>query len=177
MKKYFLFFMAITIMYGCKKNIDTEAIYAQLQDNQTKFILTLDGKTFYGEDATFTGMTRVTEKFFQMNYFDQYGSNYMLMFDGKAWYNEKKIKGFNGSGDASSLMVGKVTDKEKNKGTGYLMSSGFIEPLSISQSKLVFKVSGKMKKYPEVKAEDPSFDFEGYIVSKSPKCEEYSIPK
>jgi hypothetical protein len=177
MKKYFLFFITLTILSSCKKDIDTEAIYAQLQDNQTKFILTLDGETFYNQDASFTGMTRASENFFQMNYFDQYGSNYMLMFDGKAWYNEKKIKGFGGSGESSTLMVGKVTDKEKNKGAGYLMNSGFIEPLSISQSKLVFKVSGKMKKYPKVKEEDPSFDFEGYIVSKNPKFDEYSIPK
>ena len=165
------------MLWSCKKNIDTESIYAQLQDNQTKFILTLGGEIFYGEDAVFTGMARTTENFFQMNYFDQYGSNYMLMFDGKAWYNEKKIKGFAGGSDASTLMVGKVVDKEKNKGAGYLMKSGFIEPLIISQSKLVFKVSGKMKKYPNMKDEDPSFDFEGYIISKSPKFEEYSIPK
>ena len=99
------------------------------------------------------------------------------MFDGKAWYNEKKIKGFGGSGESSTLMVGKVIDREKNKGAGYLMKSGFIEPLSISKSKLVFKVSGKMKKYPKVNEEDLSYDFEGYIVSKNPKFEEYSIPK
>ncbi len=177
MKQFFLFFITLTILSSCKKNIDTEAIYAQLQDNQTKFILTLDGETFYGEDATFTGMTRVTDNFFQMNYFDQNGSNYMLMFNGKAWYNEKKIKGFSGGSDASTLMVGKVIDKEKNKGAGYLMKSGFIEPLTISQSKLIFKVSGKMKKYPNVKNEDPSYNFEGYIVSKNPKFEEYSISK
>lgn len=169
--------MLLTTLWGCKKNVDTEAIYAQLQDNQTKFILTLDGETFYNQDAIFTGMTRTSENFFQMNYFDQYGSNYMLMFDGKAWYNEKKIKGFGGSSESSTLMVGKLIDKEKNKGAGYLMNSGFIEPLSISPSKLVFKVSGKMKKYPKVKEEDPSYDFEGYIVSKNPKFDEYAIPK
>ena len=168
--------MILTTLWGCKKNVDIENTYAQLQDNQTKFILTLNGGNFYNQDATFTGLMIVKENFFQMNYFDQYGSNYILGFDVKYWYNEKKIKGF-GGGEFSTLMVGKVTDKEKNKGEGYLMYSGFIEPLTISQSKLVFRVSGKMKKYPKVKEEDPSFDFDGYIVSKSPQFEEYSIPK
>jgi hypothetical protein len=121
-------------------------------------------------------MLMAKENFFNMNFFDQYGSNYILVFDGKSWYNEKKIKGFGGSGESSTLMVGKVIDKEKNKGAGYLMQSGFIEPLTISRSKLVFRVSGKMKKYPNVKEKDPSFNFEGYIVSKNPKFEVYEIP-
>ncbi|MEY4936288.1 MAG: hypothetical protein RIS64_2647 [Bacteroidota bacterium] len=175
MKKYFLF-LAIFNLLSCKKNIDTDAIYAQLQDNQTKFVLTLNGEIFYGEDAIFSGFAVARDNFFNMNYFNQDGGNYILIFDGKAWYDEPKIKGF-GGGDFSTLMVGKVIDRAKNKGAGYLMTSGNIEPLTISKSKIVFRVSGKMKKYPKMHEEDPAFDFDGYIISKNPKFEEYSIPK
>jgi len=72
-------------------------------------------------------------------------------------------------------MFGRVVDAKNNKGEGYLYSSGKIEPLSVSKSKLIFKFSGEAKKYPKVSETDPSFNVEGYIISKNPVFQEYSI--
>lgn len=174
MKKFALFIVSALLLFSCKPSVDLDAQFAQLKDNQTKFILTLDGKPFYEEDAIFKGHFEAKKNFFAMNVLNQYGGNFILMFEKPNWFNEKKIKG-GGDASFSNLMVGKVIDAKNHKGAGYLMMKGEIEPITISKSKVIYRVSGISKKYPNVREEDPTFEIEGYILSKNPEFSEYSI--
>jgi hypothetical protein len=171
----------IIVMLGlssCKENpeVNAETEYASLKDNQTKFTLKLDNQDFYELDALFEGNIDVRKNYLAINCFNQYGGNFMITLDGDFWYKKSSIEGKGGL-NFSSVMFGKVTDKVKNKGAGYLLSKGIIEPITVSKSKLLFKVSGIAKKYPYVNAEDPSYNFEGYVISKNPKFLQYTIPE
>jgi hypothetical protein len=110
-----------------------------------------------------------------MNFINQYGGNFILNLNGEEWFKSKSLEGRMYGAAASNLMIGKVIDKKANLGAGYLMYSGSIEPISVSQSKLIFKISGMLKKYPKVTETDPSYPFEGYIISKNPVFNEYSL--
>lgn len=174
--KQIAFFIISVLIIGCQpKYIDTQ--FDNLQEGQTKFLLTIDDEKFYEEDALFEGHLEVKENYFIMNFFNQHNGNFILNFSGiKEWYNQKPIEGKLYGTSVSNLMVGKVVDREENKGVGYLMSEGEIVALTVSKDKLIFKVTGKLKKYPEVLEGSPSFKFDGYIISKSPTFSEYSIP-
>jgi hypothetical protein len=165
-------------LLSCKDSpeIDTNMEYSNLKDNQTKVKLKLDKQEFYELDAIFEGNIDVRKNFLSMNCFNQFGGNLMLTLDGDAWYEKKSIEGKGGL-NFSSFMFGKITDKENHKGDGFLLNTGRIEPITVSKSKLVFKVSGIAKKFPKVNPEDPSYNFECYIISKNPVCSQFSIPE
>lgn len=170
-------FAAILMLFvGCQSKF-VDAQYDELKEGQTKFLLTIDGDTFYEEDAIFEGHLEANENYFVMNFVNQHAGNFILNFSGTdKWYNQKPIEGKLFGTAASNLMVGKIIDKKENKGVGYLMSEGKITALKVSKDKLVFKVEGKLKKYPDVWDDDPSYTFDGHIVSKSPLYNEFSIP-
>jgi hypothetical protein len=176
---FLLLFFSQLIFWGCKNNLpaDIEKQYLQMKDKQTKFILHINNNSFYEVDAIFSGHLEAKNNYFVMNFHNQYGGNYILNLSGENWYNEKYIDGRLAGAAASNLMIGKVINKQENIGAGYLMDSGKIEPITVSKAKLIFKVSGSLKKYPKVAETDSSYNFEGYIISKSPEYSEYSIPK
>ncbi len=173
--KYLYFFSLILLFASCRpKLIDTE--FEKMEEGQTKFLLTINGETFYETDAVFDGNLAVKENYFNMNFLNQHDGNFILNFgDVKNWYDSKTIEGKLYGSAASNLMIGKVIDKKENKGVGYLMSNGKIIPITISKDKIIFRIEGKLKKYPNVREDDKDFICEGYIISKKPKFSEYSI--
>jgi hypothetical protein len=175
MKKILFFSILVLMFISCEKEIDINRQYELTKDKQTRFLLSVDGKDFYETDAIFEGHLEAKENYFVMNFMNQHGGNYILNLSGENWYKEKFIEGKIYGAAASNLMFGRVVDAKNNKGEGYLYSSGKIEPLSVSKSKLIFKFSGEAKKYPKVSETDPSFKVEGYIISKNPEFQEYSI--
>ncbi len=176
MKFFNIIVLSILVLLSCKKNADFDTDFSNLKDNQIKFRLSLDNQDFYEPDAIFTGHLDARDNFLGLNCFNQYGGNFMLTLDGNFWYKKEFVEG-KGGYSFSSLMFGKVTDKAKQKGAGYLLSTGRIEPIVMTKSKIILKVYGKAKKYPNVLETDPSFDFDGVIVAKNPKFDNYSITK
>lgn len=177
MKNYYFLFLSLLLFWGCQKSsVDIESEYQKIKDNQTKFILNIDNKPFYETDAIFTGHLEAKNNYFVMNFVNQHGGNYILSLSDDMWFNKKGITGKLYGAAISNLMLGKVIDREKNIGAGYLMSEGIIEPITVSKSKLIFKINGKLKKYPNVSETDPSFAVNGYIISKNPEYSEYTIP-
>ncbi len=176
MKNTFILLFLLLILGGCKKTVDIEAIYKNMTNGQTKCLVTLDGEPFYQTDAVFKGNATARDNFFAMNFFNQYGGNYIFMFQEKGWYTMTAIKG-GGDASFSNFMFGKVLDPKKNKGAGYLMMKGEITPLTISKSKVVFKITGIAKRYPKLHEEDPSYDLEAFIIAKNIPFTEFSVPK
>jgi hypothetical protein len=169
-------FSTLMLLVGCQPKL-VDAQFEELKAGETKFLLTIDNDAFYEEDAVFEGHLEAKENYFVMNFVNQHAGNFILTFSGiEKWYDQKPVEGQLYGTAASNLMIGKVVDKKENKGVGYLMSEGNITALTVSKEKLVFKVEGKLKKYPNVREEDPSFNFDGYIISKSPTFNDYSIP-
>jgi hypothetical protein len=179
MRKLFFFLIGILILGACDKVKDTielETQYSQLRDNETKFIVSISDQVFYETTAIFDGHVEVRNNYFVMNMTNQYKGNFILNFSQENWINAKKIPARLYGSAASSLMIGKVVDSTQNKGAGYLMSDGFIEPITISKSKIIFYITGNVKKYPNVSETDSTFKITGYILAKNLKFAEYSLP-
>ncbi|MBL0324906.1 MAG: hypothetical protein IPP61_06965 [Cytophagaceae bacterium] len=175
MKLLYYFLPFLFLFSSCEKDIDVNKQFELTKDKQTRFILSVEGKDFYEEDAVFSGHLEAKENYFVMNFLNQNGGNFILNLSGNGWYNEKFIEGRIYGAASSNLMFGRVVDAKINKGEGYLFSSGKIEPLSVSKSKLIFKLTGEAKKYPNVSETDPSYSIEGLIISKNPEFQEFSI--
>jgi hypothetical protein len=154
-----------------------QTIYQSLKDNQTKFVVKLDGKDFYSSESIFTGHLEMLLGSFTMSYFDQFDSNVMLHFGGEKWYEARPINSpiKLDNGYSSNVMLGKITNKEEKLGAGYLMSEGTITFKVFTKEKFVIVIEGRAKKYPKVEPTDISYDVKALIVSKNPKFDVVDI--
>lgn len=180
--KYLLAFLIMGIFNACsstKKEDEQmyQTIYQSLKDNQSKFVFKLNGSEFYNAESIFNGHLEIVHNSFTINFSDQFDSNVMIHFGGYEWYKEHPvvvpIKLDNSY--SSNVMIGRIKDKEKQLGDGYLMSEGTITIKTLTKEKIVIEIVGKAKKYPKVDAESPSFDVKGVVVCKNPNIDFLSI--
>lgn len=181
--KYLMLLSIIGIFNNCSSNTKEEddkqyqTIYQSLKDNQTKFVVKLDGNDFYSSESIFTGHLEMLLGSFTMSYFDQFDSNVMIHFGGQKWYEARPINSpiKLDNGFSSNVMLGKIINKEEKLGAGYLMSEGIITFKVFTKEKFVIVIEGKAKKYPKVTASDPSYEVKAIIVSKNPKFDVVDI--
>ena len=180
--RYLLVFLVMGIFNACSSTKKEEepmyqTIYQSLKDNQSKFVFKLDGSDFYNAQSIFTGHLEIVHNSFTINFSDQFDSNVMIHFGGYEWYKEHPvivpIKLDNSY--SSNVMIGRIRDKEKQLGDGYLMSEGTITIKTLTKEKIVIEIEGKAKKYPKVDATSPSFNVKGIVVCKNPTIDFLSI--
>lgn len=180
--KYVTFLILMISFLSCSSSEEEEAkmhqtILQSLKDNQSKFNIKLNGDDFYKQESIFNGHLEILEKTFTISYFDQFESNVMIHFGGNKWYAGRPIKipVKLESGYSSNVMIGRMKDKEKRLGEGYLMAEGFLTFKCFTKEKIIMTLEGKAKKYPKVDAASPSFDVKGTIVIKNPKINFLSV--
>ena len=180
--RYLIMLSIIGVFNSCSSNNEEDdkqyqTIYQSLKDNQTKFVVKLDGKDFYNAESIFAGHLEMLLGSFTMSYFDQFDSNVMIHFGSQKWYEGRPITTTIklDNGFSSNVMLGKITNKEEKLGAGYLMSEGSITFKVFTKEKFVIVIEGKAKKYPKTEASDPSFDIKAIIVSKNPKFDAVDI--
>ncbi len=170
---YFFVLIAFGLLNACSTDKHEQEVYESLKNNQSKFIFKVDGKDFYPTESIFEGHLEIVEKSFTISYFDQFDSNVMIHFGGPKWYSDRPIrvpiKLINNY--TSTLMFGKIKDKEKRLGEGYLMAEGYITFKTLTKDKIILKVEGKAKKYPNVNKEDKDYDVQAIIICKKPKID------
>lgn len=171
---YFLGIFTIALFVGCTDEVSDnqdEVIYQSLKENQSKFLLKLDGEYFYKTESIFDGNLQLYPTTFALTSFDQFDSNVMIHFNGKDIYKDRpmRIPMSIEKGNTSTLMFGRMKDKQNNLGEGYLMSEGFITFKAFSKEKIIMKIEGKAKKYPKTKDTDPSFEVSALFVCKKPE--------
>lgn len=179
--KCLLVFITMGIFNACSSNKEDEqmyqTIYQSLKDNQSKFVFKLNGSDFYNAESIFNGHLEIVHNSFTINFSDQFDSNVMIHFGGYEWYKQHPvvvpIKLDNSY--SSNIMIGRIRDKVKQLGDGYLMSEGTITIKTLTKEKIVIEIVGKAKKYPKVDAASPSFDVKGVVVSKNPTIDFLSI--
>jgi len=154
-----------------------QKVYQTLKDNQSKFIIKLNGKEFYDTNSIFGGHLEILEKNVTISYYDQFESNVMIHFGGNKWYAARPIRIpiTLESGYSSNVMIGRIKSKEKKLGEGYLMSAGFITLKSFTKEKIIMVIEGKAKKYPKVDESSPTYDVKGYFISKRPKIDYLTV--
>jgi len=171
--RYLLAILFVGLFLGCTSEIpdnEDEIIYKKLKDNQARFIFNLEGSDFYKVESIFDGHLEIYPTTFSLGSFDQFESNVMIHFSGNDIYKNRPIKIPLSieNGHTSPVMFGRIRDKKNNLGDGYLMSEGFITFKSFSKEKIIMRIEGKAKKYPNTYPNDKSYDVSALIVCKKP---------
>lgn len=173
MRQYFstvYFFFLLVCFSACSDKINTDQLYQSLQDNQAKAIILIDDKAFYPSESVFSGDITALKTFFRFSIFDQFQSNIVIAFGGENWYVQKPMikQVFIDNQVAASVMVGKIKDKAKALGEGYLMTEGTISVESFSKEKIVIRLRGKVGKYEHQREPTKWNRLEGAIVFRKP---------
>lgn len=176
MKSYIYIVAFLFLTFSCsspQKNDKTtiDKIYNSLKEGQTKAIVKIDGKEFYQKESIFSCDIIADNGFLRANLFDQFESNIVLNFGTERWHatkpyvlrlqKDQQIEG--------GIMIGRIADKEKRTGEGYLMTEGEITLESFSKDKCVVIVNGKVGKFEAQLTPEKWQTVEAIIVSKKPK--------
>lgn len=177
MKSYiYILVFIFSIFYSCSSSQKTDKttidkIYNSLKEGQTKAIVKIDGKEFYQKESIFSCDIIADNGFLRANLFDQFESNIVLNFGTERWHatkpyvlrlqKDQQIEG--------GIMIGRIANKERRTGEGYLMTEGEITLESFSKDKCVVIVSGKVGKFEAQLTPEKWQTVEAIIVSKKPK--------
>ncbi len=143
---------AITLL-ACKNQhtdrLQLQQEITQLKDSTAIVRVSIDHENFYPESSIFTGRISLADNMFRVDFFDQYEGNTMMIFQGKIPYSKKSLS-FEitpENTDLNNVMLGKVIDKVQNLGSGYVMTEGTVEVLSMNRNHIILQLSGKMMHY------------------------------
>lgn len=169
--KNILIILICSAFFACDSGVNTDEVLKSLKSGEGKILIKIDGKEYYPKESIFKGELTVLEGFFRTSLFDQFESNVVIAFGGDKWYANKPIKKqvFIDNQVAASVMIGKLINKEKQLGEGFLMTEGEITVMSLSEEKFVMRFDGKLGKY-DVQREPEKWNIvEGWIIIKNPK--------
>lgn len=171
----FIPIVALMVMVGgCAKHKqddrEADSYFQNLKDNQARIIVTIGGKEFYQPESVFNGQLLMTEGVLNMTLTDQFDGKTIVNLEGEKWYSKNPVRGEinidNQSG--TSLKIGKIIDREKMIGEGYMMTKGEITATTFSKEKMIFRIKGEVGKYSDFQRPDRYLPFEGLIVYKKP---------
>lgn len=141
-----------------------------LHDNQARIIAKIGGKPFYADQSVFSGQIIMSENVLNLTLTDQFDGRTILNLAADKWYNRWPVAGRIESYDqtATSLKMGKIIDREKLIGEGYMLTKGDIVAVTFEKDKMVFEIKGEVAKYSDFAKPDQYLPFEGLIVYKKP---------
>lgn len=173
MTRWLVLFIAVLI-FSCssKESSDpkVDALFESLKENQAKIVITIDGKEFYPQESIFSGQVLISDNIMNLTLTDQFEGKTIINLGGEKWYAAKPIKKAIGSEGPieTSIKMGKIIDKEKMIGEGYMMAEGEITATTFTKDKMVFRIKGKVGKYSDFQQPDKYIPAEGFIVYKKP---------
>lgn len=176
----FLYCLISVLFIACGSNdINSGKVFQTLNDKQAKAIIKIDGKDFYPNESVFKGNIQVYDNSFRLNLNDQFDSNVIFTIAGDKWYETKRTKRkiTIENQTSGSLMVGKMKDRVKHTGEGFLMTQGELEIEAFTDEKFIVKFKGKISKYEFLQDSSKWNDFEGVIVMKKPEVILQNITK
>lgn len=149
---------------------DEEQILGTLKDNQAKALIKIGGKQFYPNESLFTGNVHLEKDRVSLNISDQFDGQIMLGFNSPSWYRKFPVKYelSDTSRNGGRLMIGKIIDKQKRIGEGYLLYSGSIVIEQLTKDRLIVKINGKCGKYDGFELGKNLLDINGSIIFKKP---------
>jgi hypothetical protein len=170
--------LAVTVLslllVNCKKENDfgqeVNQVLKELNGNQAKVIVDIDGRKFYPDSSVFTGQLLLTDQMLSLALTDQFEGKTMLSIGGEKWFEQKPISRQILKNDAfnASLKLGKLVDAKNMIGEGYMMTEGRIEAVVFERDKIVFAISGKAGKYSDFQKPEKYLPLKGLIVYKQP---------
>lgn len=155
---------------ACMPSENIDEIYNQLNDNQAKVIYKIDGKEFYPSQSIFLGEVNVSDQLLSVTLVDQFQDQTIISFGGDKWYSRlpsrKEI--FADNQVNAGVKMGKLVDREKMVGEGYMMSEGSVTLIELTEDKIIMKIYGKVGKYSDFQQPSEYYKVEGTVVFRKP---------
>jgi len=149
---------------------DDEQVLSALKDNQAKVFMEIGGKPFYPDESLFAGNLHLEKDRLSLNVSDQYEGQIILGIYRPSWYRQFPVRYeiSEATRTNSRVMIGKIVDKQKRLGEGYLMASGLIEITELTPQKLIMTINGKCGKYDGFELGKDLLDIHGSIIFRKP---------
>lgn len=164
----------VVIGAGCRSENavveKAEKYLRALNDNQAKILLTIGGKQFYPRESVFTCQTLASSNVLNLTMTDQFDGRTMISIAQNEWYaGQPAGAGIEVGGQgATTLKIGKLTDRQKMIGEGYMMTNGAISVVTLDKEKVIFEIKGEVGPYSDFHAPEKLLPLEGIVVCKRP---------
>ncbi|WAC10220.1 hypothetical protein [Dyadobacter pollutisoli] len=148
----------------------SEEIFRTLKNNEARILVRIGDKEFYSPESVFTGQILMSDNMMSMTLTDQFEGKTIINLGSKKWFSKKPVHELiNAENQVSTnVKMGKIVDREKMIGEGYMMAYGEITAVEFLKDKMVFKIMGKVGKYSDFQQPDKYLPAEGIIVYKKP---------
>jgi len=163
----------LTALVGCTtrdESVEAEKYWKGLHDNQARIIANIGGKPFYSSESLFSGQVIMSENVLNITLTDQFDGRTIINLAGDQWYGRRpvsdRVESYEQS--ATSLKMGKIIDREKLIGEGFMLTKGDIVAVTFEKNKMIFKIKGEVAKYSDFQKPDQYLPFEGLVVYKKP---------
>lgn len=149
---------------------EAEKYWSGLHDNQARIVAQIGGKLFYPDESVFAGQVIVSGNVLSVTLTNQFDGRTIINLAGEKWYERNpvadRIESY--EQNATSLKMGKIVDREKLVGEGYMLTKGTITALTFEKDKMIFEVDGEVARYSDFERPDQHLPFHGLIVYKKP---------
>ncbi len=166
--------LLVTVCLGCGSDNAAERTAEKyldaLHDNQANVMLTIGGKAFYPGESVFTCQMLASSNVLSLTLIDQFDGRTMITLAEDEWYRKQPFIGTVEAGGkgATSLKIGKLADRQKLIGEGYMMTKGTISVVTFDREKVIFEIKGEVGPYSDFHAPDKLAPLEGIVVCKRP---------
>ncbi|MBO0938016.1 hypothetical protein J2I47_15780 [Fibrella sp. HMF5335] len=159
------------LLSACTTQPDPSTIYDSLKNGEAKFIVTMNGAAFYADDSRFKGEVTIAPTALRMNLFDQFESNVILTLSSEDLFAKRPVKRTIQVDNqvAGSVMIGRIRDRRLRTGDGFLMSAGEVTVESLSEQKIVVRLSGKVGNFNTLRDAQTWKRLDGLLVYKRPQ--------
>lgn len=155
---------------SCNPGTSEDVVYNQLADKQAKAIYKVNNKEFYPSEGIFSAEINASDQLLSLTLVDQFDDRTIISFGGENWYVSMPVKKevFADNQVNAGVKMGKLIDRQKMVGIGYVMSEGTVTLQEFSKDKVIVKIKGKVGKYSDFQEATEFFPMEGTVVCKKP---------
>lgn len=155
---------------GCQRRPSADDLFTQLKDGEAHFAIQLNDQPFYPDDSRFKGEVTVATDRFRLNITDQYESNVIITLDTQGLFAEKPVKRIIDIQNQTpgSVLIGRIQDKVRRTGEGYLMTEGTLTIESLSEERVVIHLKGKAGNFNTIRNPETYRPLEGLLVYRRP---------
>jgi selenophosphate synthetase-related protein len=159
-----------------KDHQEVEQTLKNLKDGEADVSIYLGDELFYPTKPVFIGNLTLAENSLQLNIKSRFGDHIMIsLTDGAALKNKPyRLVIHENVPTSNSVMLGRLADKEKRTGEGFLMNEGDAIITAISRDKFVIHLNGIAGKYMETDRSKWK-KVEGTIIVRKPSIQAYAL--
>lgn len=172
--KYILgFVLLLSFFSSCNHKTESEVaeqIFKKLKSKEAGISMIINGREFYPAGSIFKGQVKITDQLISVMLIDTNESRLMIDLGGENWFKAfPVVREFKtGKSESASVKIGKMKDRIKMIGEGYMLVDGTLTLRELTNEKLIFSIKGNVGKYSDFQQPDKLYPVDGWIVYKEP---------